>query len=60
MVWTKQTKSEDGNQGFLEPPGFLVSGFLESVSAWVKLAKASDTWIKISEVTDSWTKQTKA
>ena len=50
MTWTKQTKETDTtSQGFLETPGFLVSGFLTAVSKWVKMVKASDTWTKITK-----------
>jgi len=46
MTWTKQTKATDeGDKGFLEV-GFLVAGFLEAVSSWVKKTKISDTWNK--------------
>jgi len=39
--WTKQTKKVDGDQGFLEPSGFLMAGFLAAVSLWIKITKAT-------------------
>lgn len=47
--WTKITKQTDGNQGFLQKPGFLVAGFLTAVSKWLKITKPTDSWTKITK-----------
>jgi len=57
MSWTKQTKATNTSQGFLEEPGFLVSGFLSSVSGWTDKTKAADSWVSVSGASDSWTSQ---
>jgi hypothetical protein len=48
MTWTKKTKVKvyDTGYGLLEPPGFLVSGFLVAIYQWAKRTKATGTWTK--------------
>ena len=42
MAWTKQTKREENDRGFIESPGFLVQEFLEDVSTWTKQTKVTE------------------